>query len=381
MRRFSIAPTVTILSLFLLAGSASAGAARGEAPSGVTPVAKKEAEATNTLAAGKRLKAGQSLRSSNERWRLVMKKSGNLVLRGGKGPVWSSQSAGNPGAYAAMQQDGNLIVRGTDETTLFASGTSGAPKSKLIVQGDGKAVVYSPEREALWSTLSDVRQLRAGQLLRAGQSRVSLTGNRRLEMGADGNLVLTDSTTGAVLWTSQTAGNPGAFAAMQSDGNFIVRSAAGATLYATGTQTDPEATIRLLNDGNVVIVSGAGTPLWSAANDVRQLSAGQRLNPGQTRQSLGGNFVLQMRGDGNLVLLDVLTASEVWSTNTSGNPGAFAAMQQDGNFVVRALDGAVLFHTGTVSNPPGNLKVLDDGNLVVFSGAEAPLWNRRDGLL
>lgn len=130
------------------------------------------------------------------------------------------------------------------------------------------------------------------------------------------------------------------------------------------------------------------------------VNGGTRLNPGdfvlsprgvtdktiaQTRDASGpngGRYRLEMQTDGNLVLYDVGTGdrrSALWSSGTSGRPGAYAVMQSDGNFVVYRNDGQPLWSTGTPGHPGAVLMVQSDDNLVIYAGVGAGvLWARRD---
>ena len=56
----------------------------------------------------------------------------------------------------------------------------------------------------------------------------------------DGNLVLHRLADMQALWSSRTAGNPGAFAVMQGDGNLVVYLD-GKPLFNTRTQGNPQA--------------------------------------------------------------------------------------------------------------------------------------------
>jgi len=39
------------------------------------------------------------------------------------GPVWASNTAGNPGAFLSVQDDGNLVVRDQNNNPLWATNT------------------------------------------------------------------------------------------------------------------------------------------------------------------------------------------------------------------------------------------------------------------
>ena len=94
------------------------------------------------------------------------------------------------------------------------------------------------------------------------------TSHYNLVQQADGNLVLRHD--GRAIWTTATAGNPGARLVLQSDGNLVVRSKAGTALWNSGT-------------------ARAGRPTY-----------------------------LSLQDDGNVVLRDVRTLKVLWTTGTSG---------------------------------------------------------------
>jgi len=121
------------------------------------------------------------------------------------------------------------------------------------------------------------------------------------------------------------------------------------------------------------------------------LVGGSRLNSGDVLYSTSQKIYLTMQTDGNLALRfsPFGTWSVIlWASNTYGNPGAYAVMQDDGNFVVYTPQNCQrdpqlgvpicsiskpLWATGT--NPNGSLLwVQDDGNLVVYDAHGSPLW-------
>lgn len=59
---------------------------------------------------------------------------------------------------------------------------------------------------------------------------------------------------------------------------------------------------------------------------------------------------LYMQPDGNLVLYSS-TNQPIWNSGTSGNPGASLKLQTDGNMVIYSAQGVALWSTGTVSYP------------------------------
>ncbi|MGW2320179.1 hypothetical protein [Streptomyces sp. NPDC001680] len=108
---------------------------------------------------------------------------------------------------------------------------------------------------------------------------------------------------------------------------------------------------------------------------------GQQLPPGHSLSS--ATMTLTMQTDGNLVArlkTGKGSGQTVWSTGTSGNSGAYAVMQTDGNLVVYKNgggpgNGGALWSSKTYGNPDAYATVQDDGNIVVYGKAStSPLW-------
>ena len=120
-------------------------------------------------------------------------------------------------------------------------------------------------------------------------------------------------------------------------------------------------------------------PAWSAGAACGLLEAGRQLHSGSLVTSCNGQYGLAMQGDGNLTLYRH-PGNMVWHSGTSGHPGAYAAMQVDGNLVVQKTGlrapQAVLWNAGTWEYPESSLQVTDDGNLVVRTANGLPVWYR-----
>ncbi|MFE1322682.1 polymorphic toxin-type HINT domain-containing protein [Kitasatospora phosalacinea] len=191
-------------------------------------------------------------------------------------------------------------------------------------------------------------------------------------------------------------------------------TAPGTTLFIEDNKTGPSTT-RTAYDGmgrptTNTLVSGAST-LWSTTTykgadrvDVTPPTGGRATTTytnalGQTTSSVvrdttadkklasgtvipSGSFVLskstrlEMRADGNLVLTALIGGATLWSSNTGGNPGAFASVEADGDFVVwNAAKTVKLWSAGTGGHTGGYAKVQGDANLVVFDAANTALWS------
>jgi endoglucanase len=107
--------------------------------------------------------------------------------------------------------------------------------------------------------------LSAGQWLSAGQSLVSSSGNMRLAMQTDGNLVLYTAA-GVAVWASHTYGSGSTDkVSMQTDGNLAIYTATGAAVWSTSTTgTGSNNRLDLQTDGNLVLYTSANVVLWSS---------------------------------------------------------------------------------------------------------------------
>ena len=117
-----------------------------------TPVAAPAPRTSDTLPAGGRLTAGQSITSSSGRYRLLYQTDGNLVLYDdvSGAVVWSSNTRGTSAGQALMQADGNFVVYDVQGTGLWSSGTAGNPNARLVLQNDGNGVVYRSDGLPIW---------------------------------------------------------------------------------------------------------------------------------------------------------------------------------------------------------------------------------------
>jgi hypothetical protein len=121
----------------------------------------------------------------------------------------------------------------------------------------------------------------------------------------------------------------------------------------------------------VVIQSANNAPLWSARG---WLPAGGELVQGGFVTSHDGRFTLSMQTDGNLVLY--FETQALWESGTT--TGMTARMQSDGNLAVYDRSNTSLWGSGTNNNPGAWLAVQVDGNLVIHAppapAGDTALW-------
>lgn len=86
---------------------------------------------------------------------------------------------------------------------------------------------------------------------------------------------------------------------------------------------------------------------------------------------------LTMQADGNLVLTALASGKTLWSSATSGNPGAYAQFGTDGNLAVYTASGTSKWSTGLTATTGATLQIRNDSTLaVVASDGSTALWKQ-----
>ena len=284
-------------------------------------------------------------------------------------PIWHTNTAGHPGAYYTMQDDGNFAIFDKDDTLLWASNTYGHPGAELVMQGDGNLVIYDQTVVPLWATMTNGHPGAYYKMQDDGNFVIydkdgtpiwaTMTNGHPgayYKMQDDGNFVIYEDRP-VPIWHTNTAGHPGAYYKMQDDGNFVIYAEEPATaLWSSHTEGHPGASYAMQDDGNFVIRDRDGTPIWAT----------------MTNGHPGAYF--KMQEDGNFVIYEVKTESEpLWQSGTS--TGAYYKMQDDGNFVIYDKDGTALWGTYTHGHPGAYYKMQDDGNFVIYDKDGTALWS------
>lgn len=124
------------------------------------PIKPYSAAQRYVLGSGESLLTGQRLISRNRRFSLRVQSDGNVVLydEGDHDRVlWSTNTRRAVVARLTMQRDGNLVLYGPDNKSVWASDTYRKARGGVLqVQDDGNLVIYSRNREAVWA--SDTRR-------------------------------------------------------------------------------------------------------------------------------------------------------------------------------------------------------------------------------
>ncbi|MCZ4119248.1 polymorphic toxin-type HINT domain-containing protein [Streptomyces sp. H39-S7] len=156
---------------------------------------------------------------------------------------------------ASLQWQSTTSYPGADETDTIP------PKG-----GQATATFIDAKGQTTASRVKDTtpdRTLPAGTVIASGSTVAS--NSVRLTMQADGNLVLTGITSGAVLWASGTSGKPGASATVRTDGSLVVTSTTGTVLWTStgGTAGTTGGYAMVRDDASVQMYNAAGNSRWS----------------------------------------------------------------------------------------------------------------------
>ena len=177
--------------------------------------------------------------------------------------------------------------------------------------------------------------LMVNQRLNANQCIASPHGQYLLYMASDGNFYIYDLAHNVGTWGPGTYGHPGAYAMLQSDGNFVVYDANGVGIWSSGTYGTNADRLNMEDDGRIIIYKSAwnsgtsdgqfyGTAIAHPGCDVGNSGLGSTgvLGSGSCLVSPNGRFELLMQGDGKLVIYDrsVTPNTVLWSTGTATSP-------------------------------------------------------------
>lgn len=199
-----------------------------------------------------------------------------------------------------------------------------------------------------------------------------------LAVQSDGNLVVY-SASGQVRWTTATS-VPGSFLAVQSDGNLVLYDPWSAPVWTAGVNSPGGAHLVMQDDGNLVLYSASGVARWDSGGYARQTAVyfpAKRvvtlLPSGASTLSPAGTQRLTMQPGGAAVVTAVSGGAVRWSSG-SAVPGSYLAAQTDGNVVIYSAANRPVW-TAAVDSPGARLVFQDDGNLVVYDRSGRAVWD------
>jgi hypothetical protein len=218
----------------------------------------------HTLKAEEVLTRGESLRSENGAYELIHQRDGNVVLnrvRQGQDPelLWQTGTAGRDTTHLIIQPDGNLVLY-QQHTPIWHSGSLIGRRNfniKLEVGNDGDLMITDDETRIWASGVARRDRLRARESLQRGQALRSPNGEYTLIHQGDGNVVLYRfyrKEGQKVLWQTRTDRQMTRHLVLQHDGNLVLYDVSRPiwSLLEKPRGQQLKVELRLQDDGNLV---------------------------------------------------------------------------------------------------------------------------------
>ncbi|WP_170159849.1 hypothetical protein [Frondihabitans australicus] len=211
---------------------------------------------------------GHSFESPNQMYSLIMQADGNLVESSGGRAIWSTQTAGNPGAYFLITESGEGVVYSGDGRVLWSQASPRATTvyPQVVVSDSGKLVATDPNG-TLWSvggptttTPTAPSAITASAVSPAGQ--ILAASSARLLLQSDGNLV--DYVGSKAVWSSGTYGHAGDHLSLQADGNLVLYMPSGRPIWFTRTGGSGAGNRLTLASSGLLTLSHGTKVLWHA---------------------------------------------------------------------------------------------------------------------
>jgi Fibronectin type III domain len=191
---------------------------------------------------------------------------------------------------------------------------------------------------------------------------------------------VTETTIG-VKWTASSDNVGVAGYALLRDGSRVASTPAGTTSFGfTGLSCGHayrlgvaayDAAGNLSTAATVTVSTAACPPSDRMSHEESLLAAAS-----QYLQSPDGRFRFVMQADGNVVLYG--PSGALWSTNTIGKKARELRMQNDGNLVLYDQNSQGIWSSETGRHYNAFVVVQNDGNVVIYEGGTA-LWSTGTG--
>lgn len=353
-------PGSRLLATVVAIAAVAAGLVGTASPASAAPVVY-----TGTVAAGKTLWPGDSVTSNNGQFQLVMQGDGNLVEYGiGRKVLWASNTSGRPGAFAQIRANGTLaIVYNNVRVALW--GGAGQVGRNFGVRPDGTMRMINTANRSVVEFPTYQDSVAGGNVILPGSVlRSDRTASRTLTMRADG--VLVQVVDGKQIWASKTSGNPGAYAAVQTDGNLVIYTAAKKALWSSATSKAGSGQLLVQVDGNVVLYGKSDTRVWStrAVTGLLWPVASTKIS-GRYGDDRGAGHVPRYHQGTDAA---VGTGTPVYASATGTVTSAVANNPSYGNYVVvtYGMTTVLTAHLSKIEVKQG--QVVSKGNEIAKSG-------------
>lgn len=361
---------------------------------------------------------GKVICSPNGRFHFGINFKGNLGLFDGDQQIWlAGTCCAEDYVSAALQTDGNLVVRTSRGDSLWSSKTSNESDagSSITLSDGGMVAVTNPDGYRVWAIAPNppksncLPQVDGRILLKDGEFICSENAQFRFGL-FDGDLSLWEYN--RLRWSAGTCcAGDGIQMKLRFSGNLVVVNSAKQQLFSAETGKNEGASLRLGNNGQPQVISRSGNMLWSLEERLLDMSdpnpiqtnapspgplsspptdkpirlaphkqlrcvdvtvGWMKLFSGDVVCSPNGEHKFGMSIDGELVLLE--GNRKVWA---SGSSGYHTTMQLDGNLVLRGFDNKLRWSTATSNSEVEDVSLVvgDDGVAAIHCSRRGYVWS------
>ena len=229
---------------------------------------------------------------------------------------------------AVMQSDGNFVIYDSNGKAIWSTGTTNLTGTKApykqVLQPDGNLVIVDSLNKIIWTTVSSTTELFTQQ---------TTVDNYNLTLQDNGTLVIVNTTTGEIKWSS-----------------------------ATGKSIKPD------------ITTSAPIPTNTCIGQCSDLI------------STNGLYKAVMQEDGNYVIYNTTNKTPIWATATTGITEATlpfkVVMRADGYLLITDNTNKTVWKplwTGSIGVGPFKTVLQDNGEIVIMNGGGTIIWNSTSG--
>jgi Ricin-type beta-trefoil lectin domain-like len=237
------------------------------------PAIEESASNKNRLLPGEQLRENQKLISANGEHNLVQQADGNLVIYNSEQKaIWASGMNEKNVKRSVMQQNGSLTQHpGGYDLVIWSTQTDGNNGAYALLQDDGVLVIINRDNRIIWRSGRSaplVKEAPVNDRLMPEQELAmdakinSANGNFTLIFQQDGNLVVYDRNNNP-LWATGTHGKKASRCVMQKDGNLVLYDIFKSPIWASNTHGHEGALLVLHDNGSLAVHSQEGSILWS----------------------------------------------------------------------------------------------------------------------
>ena len=245
--------------------------------------------------------------------------------------------------------------------------------------------------------------MRSGETLFAGERLYSNNRQYYLEVNRyDGNLCIYDNVYKHLLWSTNIRSFYEANLRMQQDGNLVIYDRDNTPKWSSQTHPyfhrkyrnprNKPVQLRLENNGSLKLYTASGKSVWSANTNPsyyqrkNHLRSGETLLIGQRLYSKNHKYYAELSHfDGNLCIYDTSYNRLLWSTSIRGCNGANLRMQEDGNLVIYDSGNTPRWSSQThpyfhrkyrnPRNKPVQLRLENNGSLKLYTASGKSIWS------